>query len=325
MPCALCPFTHTRWLLIGVGLFLLACSLTIGPASIRDVYQSANELDDVLGTVELFMPAEKYVGYGDLSPDGRWMIVFGAQKPSPDDDFVSYLIDIEKGLEYNLDQPIIHGYWLDNEHILDFDRLFRISDFRSWRLSQAELETINELEDIPEIYDVRASSGWKILSVDPAFPYLYTGDWDIGDPTHRDRILLDIPHITVTEEEARFSINTSHGDKVYSPDGKYYVTTRQTKDPTHNLGGSAEVIYDAVTDVEVAHAFKWGWSDYFLGWASDSSGIYTLFLPREGDMWHTSFPIYKLLVPGAVLRGTPMPTTPPTPPIPGFELTPSPD
>ena len=65
----------------------------------------------------------------------------------------------------------------------------------------------------------------------------------------------------------------------------------------------------------MAHAFKWGWYSYFLGWAYDSSGAYFMFRPMgvDADVLHPRHPIYKLLVPGAKPRGTPVPVYTPTP------------
>lgn len=58
-----------------------------------------------------------------------------------------------------------------------------------------------------------------------------------------------------------------------------------------------------------------GWDPSVLGWAHDSSGVYFKMQQGtvDGAVIYPWVPIFKLLVPGAVKRGTPAPKYTPTP------------
>jgi len=134
--------------------------------------------------------------------------------------------------------------------------------------------------------------GVILVTADPKYPCVVITDWSSREI---DEQLEDIPHQTVHVEPIDPRIKT------YSPDERYYV--------------KAGEIYDAQTDELVAYADKQVWVGSVLGWAYDSSGVYIQYSGGSVDesAANPESPIYKLLVPGATPRGTPVPVYTPTP------------
>jgi len=148
------------------------------------------------------------------------------------------------------------------------------------------------------------------MTTDPALPYVIWSGFGAspGFVNHDlEAFLADRPHTIVRRE-----ITVGWNEPVYSPDGKYYINGRPFDDPT-GLGGRKPAMFSA-DGQEIAYGYKYGWHQIFLGWAYDSSGAYFVYQPAtpDGDALYQKWPLYKVLVPGALLRGTPAPASTPT-------------
>ncbi len=188
--------------------------------------------------------------------------------------------------------------------------MLQVPDLKIWSLTDREPtpDGLDKLEGASHIYALDFEGHAWLVSTDPAYPHRVTVNWNSDE---LEAHLADIPHTTVKALGLQFDTNTQ---RYFSSDGRYYITNRPFGDPDGG-GGMMAAMFDAATNQEVAHAYKYYWNTYFLGWAYDSSGAYFMFQPRSGDadVLHPRHPVYKLLVPGAAKRGTPVPVPTPTP------------
>ncbi|HEY4688901.1 MAG TPA: hypothetical protein VIK33_06295, partial [Anaerolineae bacterium] len=295
---------------MSVYLIVIGATVRVGPGPGYDY----NRLDVVKGQVELVVPAEEQTLLAKVSPDGRWMWLSAWNGQAR-------LIDLERNLQYDLGNKYRNACWLDDEHLVTFTEMLRVSDMARWSLHwldgyYEDSHSLRELSGAPHIYAIEClTSGYDLMTTDPAYPYVLSTRGPIDAVETK---LANVPHTILTRDLF------SYGWRIpaYSPDGRYYIKTAPP-DPTppgpkDSLArGPYAAMFDAVTDQRVAHAYKWVWNTIFLGWAYDSSGAYFLYRPTSpaGEMLYQQWPIYKVLVPGAQPRGAPAPATftpPPT-------------
>jgi hypothetical protein len=304
-----------RWIWLAVTFLALACSpcnccsLYPAPAS---PYASENRLQDVLGKVEPVVLAEREPMLASVSPDGKWMLVL-LQDSGP-----VLAIDLEHNQEYEvLPDKGSHGQWLNESYAVVGRMMLHVPSLETWRLESRypDPDSLDVLEGADHVYALEnlTGGGSVLVTTDPAFPYWVSVNWE---GTELGEHLSGIPHTIIQAG----GIHPDPNQKHYSPDGRYYMLdvgqaylegVRFTRKPL----GYGPVMFDAATGQEIARALKRDWDAYFLGWAYDSSGAYFMFIPStaDADLLHPRHPIYKLLVPGATPRGTPMPMYTPTP------------
>ncbi len=295
--------------LTGLSVALSGC-VRVGPSPNYDY----NRLDLTLGQLELVVPAEDRIG-ARLSPDGRWLVVGYPGRGTPGDN--CRLIDLERNQYY--ENVGCGSVWVDSEHLVEYDHILRVPDMARWELRETGTRyqtdgSIGELERASHIYAVDGiDSVYWLMSTDPALPYYVMSGFNAGgsDFVNKDleMFLEDRPHTII-----RRSSSFGYAEPAYSPDGQYYVKARPFEDPS-GLGGKFPAMFSA-DGQEVGYGYKYVWSTYFLGWAYDSSGAYFLYRPHtpDGDALYSKWPLYKILVPGATPRGTPVPVADFTPP-----------
>ncbi|MFQ6102456.1 MAG: hypothetical protein ACE5OS_14685, partial [Anaerolineae bacterium] len=299
-----------RWVWVALTLAMgtgLGCG--IGYNMPANPYPGENRLDDVLGEVEPVVLAEREPMLASpVSPDGKWMLVL-LQESGP-----VLAIDLEHNQEYQvLPDGGSFGLWL-NENYAAFrgGMMLHVPSLEVWRLESRhpDPDSLDKLAGAAHIYalDNFTGGGSVLVTTDPNLPYEISVNWDGAE---LEEHLSGIPHTIVQGSGLFFDPTERH----YSPDGRYYVGPRPVWKPFTDKSDTLLAIYDAETDEEVAHAFKWYWYSQLRGWAHDSSGAYFIYKPRgvDADVLHPRHPIYKLLVPGATPRGTPVPVDTPTP------------
>ncbi|MCB8945569.1 MAG: cadherin-like domain-containing protein [Ardenticatenaceae bacterium] len=280
-------------------LFMLALPLLCGSLYWWQFYfpntmVGQNRLDDVLGEAELVLGAEYNIYRADISPDGQWIAV-DMNRVTP---YGLALYHVETAQYYpltELDSRRFNGWpvWLDNNHFTDAsgDFIVRVSDFLGWAIDYN-----NEEEywvQANHIYGVLDYDRAALISTDPALPYkTYRPVAELPD------ILANFPY-TIVERGGGIG-----DERVYSPDGRYYMAKVFIEDPTQTYRRNDVAMFDTNTHQEVAHAYKWDWNSSQMGWAADSSGFYILFAPQGEylDFSKERHPIYKLLVPDATLE-----------------------
>ena len=303
------PVRRRVWMALGlvVASSLGSCIGYNIPAAPN--YASENRIQDVLGQIEPVVLAEKNPLDAKLSPDGRWMLVL-SRVEGKDGPLVA--IDLERSEEHLVLANGSFVTWVNNTHaVLDKGIMLRVPDLKMWSLTDRKPTPggLDKLQGASHIHALNFEGHAWLVSTDPAYPYRVTVNWNSDElEVH----LAGIPHTTVKASGLQFDTNTQ---RYFSPDGRYYITNRVFSEPNEKLEQFQEAMFDAATNQEVAHAYKYYWNTYFLGWAYDSSGAYFMFQPRgvDADVLHPRHPVYKLLVPGAAKRGTPAPVSTPTP------------
>jgi len=307
--------TDRRWAWVMLAGLAVACGpcncLNIGYNVPANPYPGENRLDDVLGEVEPIVLAEREPMAASLSPDGKWMLVL-IRETGP-----VLAIDLEHNQEYEiLSDGGTTARWLDDNHaFLRRGIILRVPDIEMWQVERLSFPDpaptdIDVLRDAKFVYVL---VGWPssvpvLVTADPSVPYEVAVNWSVEEV---EAHLAGIPHTIIQAGGLPFDYNSRH----YSPDGQYYVAPRPVNVPGDSLDYPLIAMFDAATEKEVAHAFKWGWHGDFRGWAYDNSGAYFIYKPWgvDADVLHPRHPIYKLLVPGATPRGTPVPVSTPTP------------
>lgn len=291
-----------QWLVLGilagVGLGGVLSACCCGWVSDERRYELINKLDDVMGEVDLVMGAEREPTFAYLSPDGKWMLV---ELDHRDPYWISrhqgsgiewVLIDLVNNVEHPLTLRSFTARWLrDDLFALAFPHyLVHVPDLKITPLERREgLETLEGASMIYALPDL-GGGGTTLVTDDPSYPYWVPIGSELGT------WLDSVPSQIVCADKG-----PDPKAKTYSPDERYYV--------------KAGEIYDAQTDELVAYADKQVWVGSVLGWAYDSSGVYIRYSGGSVDesAANPESPIYKLLVPGATPRGTPVPVSTPTP------------
>ena len=289
-----------RTLLLGLGAggLLLACGG--GWSSPEERYARLNELTEVVGEVDLIMGAEREAGSAKISPDGRWLLVKLMHR---DREWISahggtgtewVLVDLVNNVEYALPLHGSTARWLrDDLFALKGApyHLVHVPDLKITPLEKREDFEVLEGADIIYALPTFGVGGTTLVTNDPRYPY-----WVLAGP-ELGTWLESVPSQIVYADKG-----PDPKAKTYSPDGRYYLTR-------------SVYIYDAQTDELVAYCNKKGWVGSDLGWAADSSGVIIQWHGGSVDeaAANPENPIYKLLVPGATPRGTPVPVSTPTP------------
>ncbi|MBC7251042.1 MAG: hypothetical protein H5T62_12255 [Anaerolineae bacterium] len=314
----------TRWIQVASVASVMLTSLScIGYNIPANPYPGENRLDDVLGEVEPVVLAEREPLAAEMSPDGQWLIVVMEHEQR----FREWIaIDLVHNVEHVLatrDGGSSGLAWLDNQHAVVTMggglSMLRVPDLSRWRLTDLRPPSSDPVTDLGILWEAdylyvvegEFSSGYAVFSVDEDLPYYVSMSTVWRTQEDVETALASIPHTIIQAEGLLFDYNSRH----YSPDGQYYVAPRPVNVPGDSLDYPLIAMFDAATEKEVAHAFKWGWHGDFRGWAYDSSGAYFIYKPWGVDagVLHPRHPIYKLLVPGATPRGTPVPVSTPTP------------
>jgi hypothetical protein len=288
---------------IGKGLLLLLWLLAgcLGPGTpsaeeqaTADAgrQQQVNTLNYVKGQVELIVPAQRHLGTARVSPGGHWMTVGG-----------KLLIDLVTGSEreFTIDSTTLR--WLEDDFFISGPYLYHALDLTITALESYRGEEHIELFRGAETVYELTGSGVVLVSTDPAYPYWVA----TGLSTQETEAALgDIPYATVTPY-GQWGLLFG-GGQAPSPDGRYYVPSRCPIPVEPHVGGGV-CIFDAAKEEMVAAADKAVRHLKFVGWAYDSSGIYfqSMAATDVENAYFPEMPIYKLLVPGAELRGTPAP------------------
>jgi hypothetical protein len=278
----------TLWLLAG-------CTYPREPSAEEQAarrQQQINTLNYVKSQVELVIPAQRHLGTASVSPSGRWLEAGG-----------KLLIDLVTGSEREFTIKSTMLRWLEDDIFVSGPYLYYAPDLTIIKLeSYIGPEHIELLRDAENVYAL-TGSGVVLVSTDPDYPYwVATG---LSSP-ELDSALGDIPYVAVSSYGQGELL--LRGGQAPSPDGRYYVTHNcpiRKKDYV----GDIICIFDVTTEEMVAGAYKEVRKLQFAGWAYDSSGVY--FQSVAGTSAEAAYypeePIYKLLVPGAELRGTPAP------------------
>jgi hypothetical protein len=254
--------------------------------------QQINTLDYLQGQVELIMPAQEHPGTASVSPGGRWLEVGGR-----------WLIDLVTGdrREFTVNSNSLR--WLEDEIFISGPYVYYAPDLTVTKLESYKGEDYIDLFYGAEAVYLLEDSGGVVLSTDPDYLYwVYT-----GLATQEVVMLLDdIPYTSVTPY-GQWGLLFS-GGQALSPNGRYYATNSCEIPVEPGIGGGI-CIFDATTGNLLAATYKRARNLQFAGWAYDSSGIYfqSVAATDAENAYFPAMPIYKLLVPGAALRGTPAP------------------
>ncbi len=238
----------------------------------------ANHLDRVKGKAELLGPAQWYGGGGELSPDGRKMVI--RRKRRGQKEFLmwnlvtgeQHLLDIQHAswlLWLNADQFVVFDTGPDEYYLVDARDVTIVSAtiFPEEQYKQpGGLERVQSLwREADQVYvvDTLGMAGYTIITLEHGQPYVYRA---FGIPDNEVEALIDdIPHVDVPL--LGWGRPTLTNERVYSPDGRFYTARVPA-------GWVESVVIYTRDGKLVARAYKGGWQPSILGWAHDSSGVY---------------------------------------------------
>jgi len=293
--------------LIFLSLFMLAClrPCYVPPEEVR--MARSNELDEVIGEVELLIPAERNHHGVYVSPDGRKLLAEIGE--------AAIVMDFVSGEEERVkpDCEIYNLRWLDDSHFVVEGGVYcyHVVDVRDLSVTRIELFPKEQLDGVREVELLRQAdqlyalkdfggSGYTLLALDEEFRYVFRlGRTDAEVET----LLAEIPHVAVPRRKK------CGAEKCPSLNGEFYTQTFTSAGRAGYLG-----IFSKDGEL-LSRVYKKGWSPWVLGWAHDSSGVYFEMQVGtvDGAVIYPWVPVFKLLVPGAVKRGTPVPMYTPTP------------
>jgi hypothetical protein len=273
-----------------------------------DTPAGQNRLDSVNGTAELLFGAEFGAGSTTLSPDGRWL----AGNINPAAGGGDLLVDFETRRYYVFENHFGRPLWLDDHHVTSANypyAIIRVPDLVGWKLERLEQtpENLAQFRNIENLYALDNESPVFLLTTEQDFPYSIV----LNLNTNEDDLAVELAGFELTILSTSRSNIVDQGERGYSPDGLYYMqkigVPESRTSETLNLYWQYPTMFDAATDVEVAHAYKWRWTTDYRGWVPDSSGVILEVQPRGEylDQSKNRHPIYKLLVPGE-LPGPPL-------------------
>jgi hypothetical protein len=264
--------------------------------------QQINTLDYAQGQVELIVSAQEQGGSASVSPGGHWLAI---SHWLPSDHAVqTVLMNLTTGNQREF--TINYGgslRWLEDDYFVAGPYLYHAPDVKVTELEEYKGEEYIEMFRGAENVYLLTDSGGIVLSTDPAYPYqVVTG----LSTQETEAVLGDIPYTTIAELGQRELL--FGGGQAPSPDGRYYATYR-CPTPVEPSVGHGICIFDKAREEMMAAADKRARNLQFAGWAYDSSGIYfqSVAATDAENAYFPAMPIYKLLVPGAALRGTPAP------------------
>ncbi|HID64461.1 MAG TPA: hypothetical protein EYP49_17220, partial [Anaerolineae bacterium] len=184
------------------GLTLSACipCVRVGPGPGFDY----DRLDEVLGQVELVVPAEARTLHARLSPDGRWLWIGHWRDENLGCPYS--LIDLKQNQLYeNFGKGTTPAMWPDNEHIAIGLSILRVSDMTRWKLQviKPPQGSLGELAGASHIYAVDMGSTYWLMTTDPALPYVITSEFGASPGRTNERLeafLADMPHTIITRD-----------------------------------------------------------------------------------------------------------------------------
>lgn len=307
-------FSPHQFKRVGCLLLLLICVSPCLPFLFRQLppvrHHEINRLDYVVGEVEPVFLAGDGWSSPVLSPDGKWLAVIKSGWLQGKGELG--VMDTESYELYSLPvSETASPRWIDQTHLLVGSTMIRLPDMASWQVQRRPLGTdalafLGRATSIVAL-DGRLAAGSLLVSTDPQLPYVLPVSWQ-GQELGQN--LAGLPYRIIPAELWRPYRDESNA-RLYSPDGRYFISggdySAEEKIFYPQPAGDWSVmqhpnslIFEAKTGKMVAVARKYGWGTVVLGWAPDSSGVYLQFIPLRWAFGErpTSFPTYKLLVPG---------------------------
>jgi len=278
--------------LIFLSLFMLAClrPCYVPPEEVR--MARSNELDEVVGEVELIVPAERNHQGVYLSPDNRKLLINLGNRVS--------LLDLESGLEEepDLECEVDILEWLDDDLLLHrgWNYCYELVDARALSATRVELLPKEQLDGVREVELLRQAdqlytlkdfggSGYTLLALDEEFRYVFRlGRTD----AEVEALLAEIPHVAVPRRKLCWA------EKCPSPNGEFY-----SQEFTLEQGARCLGVFSKDGELLAQACKKGGWDPQVLGWAHDSSEVYFEMQQGtvDGAVMYPWVPIFKLSVP----------------------------
>jgi len=284
--------------LLVLALLLLECGYHVPPEPTRRA--QCDQLDEVVGQVELVASAERGEGGGWLSPGGT-RLLFGIKGES-------YILDVATGRKEKVDadvECVSATEWLTDDLLLVYcaiDQYYVVDIHNLDRVTTTDLSLLGLYEEETELQmmETLLSQADQVYELEAGISYAARHVIALGGDTSHilllelpgrdaavDDLLARIPHQVVPQQ------GIWHGERLPSPDGLFYAAYFSGDDPGSNVG-----IFTQSGDL-VAHAHKHNWGLCILGWAYDSSGLF--FSAQQGtvdgDVLYPWAPVFKLLAP----------------------------
>jgi len=278
-----------RWgavLTLGVLALLLLCQFgPCRPRSLKERLAWSNRMDEVVGRVQLIVPAEREADYAVLSPGGEWLLVMFHREWA--------VFDLVRGVEYprRLKCPDTSEVrWVDrNRFILgsgfsDCYYLVEMPGMEVRKLAEVEEDPVRLARAPWPVYVTKSLGigGFTAFSLGEE-PFAMPLEGPATDPP---AWVKAIPHIRVPR-----SRSFTGRQRGFSHGGRCYATA--------SLGAQIRL---AENNALLARAFKPGWNHRILGWAHDDSGVYFQ-LGVEGEVAAIHYPwvtVWKLELPEGV-------------------------
>ena len=277
---------------IGIPLvvlaLLLACGYSVPPEPTRRA--QCDQLDEVVGQVELVASAERGEGGGRLSPRGTRLLLYIGGEP--------YILDVATGQKERVVVDCVSAtQWVTDDLLLVYcaiDHYYMVDTHDLDNMVTTDLSLVWFSEtDLQGAEALLFQAGQVYVlerGVGAARRHVITLG---GDTSHMlllplpgrdaavDDLLALIPHQVVPEPRTR-------APRYDAPNGQFYASP-----------GSGGVKIYTTDDKLVARAFKSGWNHGILGWAYDSSGVYFKLTidTTDGAVIYPWVPVFKLLAP----------------------------
>ncbi len=270
-------------------------------------------LDEVLGQVEVLVPRQRNPGTARLSPGGTRLLV-GTNE-------VLRMIDLVDKRDLKVDMKGAEGaLWVtDDLFALQLGGscyfLVDAGDMTRSRFEKIKREDVEDIHETLKALVERATQVYIFEAWSPSiwlegegFRYAVSNPFPSDQPEKLEALLAETPHLSVPVfSPSRPGKAYAVDGRLYSPDNRYYAVV-----PANDVERVS--IYTSEGKL-VAQAYNKGWGMGIYGWTYDGSGVIFVMgaLGSSAGVFHPEQPIYKLLVPGAVKRGTPVPMSTPTP------------
>jgi hypothetical protein len=142
-----------------------------------------------------------------------------------------------------------------------------VPDLVGWELERLDetLENLELLREAENLFFLDNVAPVFLVSTDPSLPYWMA----LNMNTLVDDIATELPGFQLTILSNIRSNIVDKGERGYSPDGLYYMqkigVPESRTSRALNLYWQYPTMFDAVTEQEVAHAYKWRWTTDYRG------------------------------------------------------------